>query len=505
MIPDIATWAQSTAGFYLQETKRPIKLAPHQVDILRHVFTPDHDGKMPYETILLSSPKKSGKTTVAAMAALWWALFVQPPDEIIFAANSLDQSTSRSFRDMKMSIRNNPILKPATNIKHKEIVLDNGSLISAVSTDYAGVAGSRHGLTVFDELWAFETETSRRLYDELTPVPTRQNSVRLIVSYAGFEGVSELLEGLYKQHKAADPVPALMHILNGRDEPACRADGRTFTYWDHELKPHEGLSVSPAAYHEQQRKDLRPAAYARLHLNEFVSSISSFVSKEQWQECYSPIVQPITPADGRKMILGVDASTTRDLTALVGVTRHRDGTTHVVYVKSWKPTKGSLRSGKPTIDLNLVADEILRLHGQKQVSACVYDPFQFHSLAIQLEQAGVKMLEFPQTNARVASDTALYDAIIGKTIKHANHPELNEHVANAVAKEGTRGLRLAKEKTSRKIDLVVALSMAAYHLQHVGVPVAIPAQPMQQSRWQHSHKPGWSRVGRTNGQRWRNY
>ncbi len=63
---------------------------------------------------------------------------------------------------------------------------------------------------------------------------------------------------------------------------------------------------------------------------------------------------------------------------------------------------------------------------------------------------------------RVEADQALYDAIIGKTIRHYNDPVLNEHVKNAVAIETPRGFRLAKEKTSRKIDASVALSMAHY-------------------------------------------
>ena len=39
-------------------------------------------------------------------------------------------------------------------------------------------------------------------------------------------------------------------------------------------------------------------------------------------------------------------------------------------------------------------------------------------------------------------------------------PDLRQHALNAVAIESTRGWKLAKEKTSKKIDAVVALSMA---------------------------------------------
>jgi len=57
---------------------------------------------------------------------------------------------------------------------------------------------------------------------------------------------------------------------------------------------------------------------------------------------------------------------------------------------------------------------------------------------------------------------SLFDAIIGKTLAHCNDPTLTEHVTNAVAIETPRGFRLAKERTSRKIDAAVALSMSHY-------------------------------------------
>ena len=47
--------------------------------------------------------------------------------------------------------------------------------------------------------WAYTSERSQRLWDEMVPVPTRAVSVRLTVTYAGFEGESGLLEGLYKR------------------------------------------------------------------------------------------------------------------------------------------------------------------------------------------------------------------------------------------------------------------------------------------------------------------
>src|SRR5690606_2676745 len=104
--------------------------------------------------------------------------------------------------------------------------------------------------------------------------------------------------------------------------------------------------------------------------------------------------------------------------------------------------------------------------------------------ALDLAKAGVHMVELPQTNARVAADQALYDAIVGQTLKHFDHPALNEHIANAVAIETARGFRLAKEKTRKKIDAAVALSMAHYGASQVAIAGPLPdRQPAQVSKW----------------------
>src|SRR5690606_41772425 len=95
----------------------------------------------------------------------------------------------------------------------------------------------------------------------------------------------------------------------------------------------------------------------------------------------------------------------------------------------WATRRKALRDGKPTIGVSETrATEILRLHQAGGVAAVVYDPYQLHSIALDLAKAGVHMVELPQTNARVAADQALYDAIVGQTLKHLDHPALNEHI-----------------------------------------------------------------------------
>jgi phage terminase large subunit-like protein len=157
------------------------------------------------------------------------------------------------------------------------------------------------------------------------------------------------------------------------------------------------------------------------------------------------------------LTLGADASTTHDFTALVGMNGEQ-----VRYVRVWKPKSVvGIRFGKPTVDLEAtIGAEVLELFRRGCVECVVYDPWQMAAVARSWEKAGIKCIEMPQTAQRVEADTALFNAIISGQVKHYRSPDLDEAVRNAIVQETPRGIRLAKEKASRKIDPLVALSMA---------------------------------------------
>jgi hypothetical protein len=99
---------------------------------------------------------------------------------------------------MTTRIEQNEALSREAVLSHS-IRMHNGTLILPIASDYKGAAGSCHSLIVYDDLWGFETEKARRLYEELTPPPRERSAWVLIVTYAGFLGESDLLESIYQR------------------------------------------------------------------------------------------------------------------------------------------------------------------------------------------------------------------------------------------------------------------------------------------------------------------
>ena len=103
-----------------------------------------------------------------------------------------------------------------------------------------------------------------------------------------------------------------------------------------------------------------------------------------------------------------------------------------------------------------------------------FDPWRFRSEALRLEDAGLPMVEFPQSTARVVpASEQLYSVIIERKLTHGDDPELNRHVAAAIAKQTPRGWRLDKSERAAQIDAVVALAMAVERAEQPVEPARV--------------------------------
>jgi hypothetical protein len=105
---------------------------------------------------------------------------------------------------------------------------------------------------------------------------------------------------------------------------------------------------------------------------------------------------------------------------------------------------------------------VLDLRKRYRLRKVLYDPFQMHSTAQRLVKASVKMEEFSQSvpNLTEASQN-LYELIKARNLVAYPDAALRLAVSRAVAVDGSRGWKIAKEKQSHKIDVVIALGMAA--------------------------------------------
>lgn len=458
--PSFVKWATSKGGLYIHDKKKPTlaTLIPDYVDILNHVF-PGGTMRLPYSRVLWSSVKKDGKTELAYGVQVWFALFVDVPGEQYVLANDFEGARARVFRAITDGLEKNPYIKKGVDwrIVGSEIRYSNSTTIKAIASDYRGEAGSNHSLATVDEPWGIVHENSLRLMTEFGPVPTRENSTIFYTGYQGFEGQSSFWHNLIDSViDGGEPVPELLHIDNGDGEPACWRNGRTFLFWNH-----KGRQVwHTPEYYEEEKKAYRGRMneFIRVHQNRRVQDEEAFCAAEQWDKLLDENLRALHIEDKRAVVLGADAAVKSDCTALVGTTWNPDNKkVETLFSKVWTP------DGKTPLSLrDTIGAEIVRLHGEHNIVACYYDPSQMATISEMCQEAGVKMIEFPQSTLRLKSDTHLHQLIWGGNLAHYGDPILKRHITNAVAQnKGERGLRIVKDMSTMKVDAAVALAMSA--------------------------------------------
>ena len=347
------------------------------------------------------------------------------------------------------------------------------------------------------ELWGYSSRDARRLWTELTPVPTRERSVRYVETYAGYENESSILNDLEDRIKDPKQSRRLTHedlAYCGLEWPWLGQElpffvnipSRTLAYWDEGVVARRMPWQTPA-YYEAQAVDLRQADFERLHENKRVTSVDTFMPVEWWDACADITMPPVSHT--QPIVLGADASVSSDCMALVGVTRDTragrgsDILQRLLY--SWEPTRGHPLNYSLTLEPTIRRLCTGHIHPRHesctdhslvgQLGVCVpgepynivqiaYDPYQLHDMMTRLTGEGIVWCRpFSQMEARMVADKALYDLVRDRRLTHTGDYVLRQHIANAAAKsspsDNTR-MRIVKKAEGSKIDAVVALSMA---------------------------------------------
>lgn len=492
---DIVYWAEN--NYYAEATidngePHLICLAPHQKIVLRYAFR-RINGHFKYSSILWSQPKKSGKTCIGGLVGRWACETWGKNGDIYFVGNDADQARTKGYAALRNSIELHPEFNRHRGILSGEWItletaakcLKTGSKVHAVATDYKGEAGSNPILSVWTELWGFIDKAALRFWAEMAPSPTRPDSLRFVETYAGFVGESELLETLYnsvvkngRQLRNQDLMDALGDEFEYAFEESPNPDSpiplyeneTTFAYWDSgEVARRMPWQRGDHGrnYYLGEANTQTESQFRRLHENEWVSAESEFIPIELWDSCVNPL--PLQPGEQTPLVVGLDAAVTGDCFGLVVVSRDPDNNENVAVRASrkWEPPP----HGK--IDFDEPGKVLRWLKENFNILQCPYDPHQLEYFVKKYrEELSIWFESFEQGDRRLKSDKLLYDLIIHKRIRHDGNIDLRTHIQNCnakIPKDQDDKLRLIKKSDMRKIDLAVALSMAAAEVVRLNI------------------------------------
>lgn len=459
-----------------------------QERIVRAIYGPRHpDGSRIVKTVVLLLPRGNRKTTLGAALSLLHTVGPEriPGGEVLTAASDRKQARL-AYAEAAGIIAATPEIGKVVSVqdyKNRIVSRKHRSFFESISSD----AGTQHGRTpafaLVDELHAWK---KRDLWDVvksgLVKVP---NSLMIVATTAGRgqENISwNIIDDARKVARGEVDDPSILPVLF---ETAADADWLDERLW---FRANPGLSCQPPypdieglrqLAREGQRRPGDREAFRQLNLNVWLDrSTDPFVDMGMYDAC----VRPADDADleGLPAWIGLDASSTTDLTAVVMVARADDG----LRVRGWFfcPGDALRRRGEvdgvpyprwadegwliPTpgnvVDYIAVEAHIRDLCSRYDVREIAADPAYSRQITLPLANDGLPVVEFRQGWRSMGPAIAeLERAIVGGEFHHDGNPLLRWCFENVSVQTDSAGNRTFHKGRSRdRIDGAVAAAMA---------------------------------------------
>jgi len=457
------------------------------------------DGARRFRTAYVEVAKKFGKSTIAAGVGLLLAFFDGEAGAEVYAAATKKEQAKIVWDEAKRMVLKSPGLRRRIQVRAANLhSLETASKFEPLGRDSDGLDGINPHGKIVDEL---HRHKNREIWDVLEQSSgSRRQPITFVITTAGVDDASicweqhdyvvKVLEGDILDDTTFGYI-ATLDVCG-----TCRAKGRAAPddtcamcdQWTDErvwvkANPNYPLTPKPDDMRrlalEAQEKPAAQNAFKRLRLNIWTESLIRWLPADAWRACGTPL----QPLRGRRGILGLDLSSTRDLTALLGVFEDDDGT-YDVLARFWLPRENlaervkrdrapydvwaregflALTDGE-AVDYGFIKAEILGLPAREgfAITEVAYDPWNAFGVVQDLMDEGITCVPIRQGFGSLNAPSKALEALLAKRqLRHGGHPVLALHAANVVVETDPGGnIKPSKATSTGRIDGIAALVTA---------------------------------------------
>lgn len=465
---------------------QPCEQLLFQEVFIRAVF----DAPRPVRRAILSMGRKGGKTALIAnlLGAFMFMADLCPPKSRINSGALSREQASLIFNYLSKSISMSDTLSKIAN------VVPSTKIINAVNT------GITYQALAADANRAMGLSPPVIALDELGQVvgPRHDFAEALLTSQGAY---IDPLAIIISTQAASDADWLSLQIddaiANPRDDVVCHV--YEALRGCELLDEAQWLNACPALGVFRSKDDVRQQAeqamrlpanevgFRNLILNQRVALVSAYLAPQPWKECNAP--PDLEVFKKHRVVLGLDLSARNDLTAAVLAAKDDGGTVHLlpfVFCPLEGITERSQRDRAP-YDLWIKQGHLVPLGGAvmdyDQIAGFLRDKLEI----LQIEPAEIYFDRWSITHFKRAAETtglapfaawkdfgqgfkdmspackAFEGLVLAKRLRHGSHPLLNAAAAAAIAEMDPAGnIKLAKHKSSTRIDPLVAAVMASF-------------------------------------------
>lgn len=470
----------------LTHTKGPFagqtfSLRPWQEkNIIRPLFKQRKDGLRQYRTCLLMLPRKNGKTELAAALAIYFLLFDNEMGAEVYSAAADKDQAALVFNVAAQMIRNDPELDAQVEIidSQKRIVhRKSGSFYRAISAEAYSKHGFNASVVIYDELHA---APDRELWDVLsTSQGARAQPLMIAITTAGYDRHSILWELYTHARKVAETPsldPTFLPILYEMPDGSDWTDEREWHKCNPALGDFRSLEEMRTMAARAKEIPAQENTFRRLYLNQWTEQASRWISLASWDACGQPLDR--ASLRGRRCYIGMDLSTTKDLTAIVAVFPDDDGFDVLaqffvpkesimdrvkrdrVPYDQWEREGHLIATPGNVVDYEAIRKTLNEWGAEFDVREIAFDPWNATDLVTRLqEQDGFTCVQMRQGFGSLSAPTkSLEKAVLSKSIRHNGHPVLRWNIGNiSIESDPAGNLKLSKKTSTERIDGAAAL------------------------------------------------
>jgi phage terminase large subunit-like protein len=455
---------------------KPIKLEKFQRKWILEIY----DNPVGTHSAYLSIARKNGKT--ALIAAILLAHLCGPESvqnsQIVSGAQSKEQAAvvfelARKMVEMSETLTKLVRIQPSGK---RLIGLSKNVLYRALSAEGKTAHGLSPILAILDEVGQVVGPTDKFVTAITSAQGAYSNPLLIAISTQAPTDADMFSTWIDAQKNALDPR-VVCHVYEAPKDCALN-DKKAWLA----ANPAMGKFRSMADVEKQCKAAMEMPAnepeFRNLILNQRVEAVSPFVAQSVWQDNG----QPCRPIEKKKVFGGLDLSSVSDLTALILVSEDGD-----VHSEFWLPAEGLTEKSRKdrvpydlwakqghlnttpgrAIEYEFVAEALRGLFDRCDVQKIAFDRALFVHLTPWLVKANFgpeeleKFIPYGQgTLSMTPALRALEVKLLGKQLRHGNHPVLSMCAKNAKV-IGDSGARKFDKKHQRgRIDGMVALAMA---------------------------------------------
>ena len=474
----------SLLNIQIDDKYRQFDLHPYQAFIIVNLFMFIYkdSGKRRYTSMFLFIPRKNGKTVFAVAINLLFLVLdgVMDPQSLLIASTREQATIALDYA--KGIIANSPAIQSRLRPMQYEIRFEyqgsRGFMKPVPAIDPQRLDGYSPSFTILDEVHTYKDSG---LYEVITSgLGARRNPMVLLITTAGtlvdsfcntmVENCKSILRGDAKD----DTMFIMLYTIDERD------DYKDPEVWK-KANPSLGRILDPEYLAKEYQKTRNITSllpnFLTKHLNIFTGGSEIWIPEEVISRTDVPFF--VKRKERPDIYLGLDLSSTRDLTSLVGILEEGGkfdalpwfwlpNNSEKLYRKGGINLRNWIREGlitqckTETIDHDQIYEKIVQLDQEFNIVALGYDPYNSDLIVPRLNEYGINSYKFEQT-ARAFNFPLKYleKMIYERSLSFDGNPVLKWNFRNVVLySDGNGNIKIMKNKSRDSVDGAVSLGMA---------------------------------------------